>query len=170
MGFFLDDHQIVTAIPPCDLDTDRVADYVSLKNYGKVVLVVTKAVGTAGDDLSIDFQQATDVSGTSAKDLDVITTYWRKAATTDLTAVGTFTKITQSAASELYSNAAEGAKEILLVAEVNAEQLDQANGFDCVSANIILDASGGAAYGAAVWILCDPRYPQADGGLSAIAD
>lgn len=170
MAFFLDSHQIVTGVAPLDLDTDRTADYVSLKNYGKVVCVVTKSPGTAGDDINLDFQQATDVAGTSAKDLDVITKVWTKQAATDLTAVGTFTLNTQTAASEFDGNATSAEQAMLIVAEINAEQLDQANGFDCVSCNVSLDASGGAQYGALLWILCDPKYPQADGGLTAITD
>lgn len=167
---FLDKHNVVTIIPPVDLDTDRTGDYVSLKGYGKVVFILTKSPGTAGDDFNLDLQQATDVAGTGAKDLDVVTKYWIKQAATDLTGTSNFTETTQSAASEIDGNATSAEQAVLLVVEVSAEQLDVSNGFDCVSVNASLDASGGAQYGAVIAILCDPRYPQEKGGIAAITD
>jgi len=168
---FLDEAQVVSVIAPLDLDTDRTGKYVSLKNYGRAVFIFTKSPGTAGDDANLDFQQATDIAGTSAKDLDVVATYWTKQAATDLTGVGTFTENTQSAASEINFNDTSAEQALLAVVEIRSDQLDVNNGFDCVSVNASLDASGGAQYGAVVVLLLDPRYPQSPSTeLSAIAD
>lgn len=170
MSFFLDNCHIHPTVHLLDWDTDRSGGFVSLKNYGKAVFVLFKEAGTAGDDVNVDMQQATAVAGTSAKDLDTITTYWTKQAATDLTATGTFTKNTQSAASEINFDATSAEQILLAVWEVNAEQLDTANGFDCVGCNVSLDASGGAQKGVVLVLLCDPKYPQADGGLSPLSD
>lgn len=165
---FVERFQVVTIIPPLDLDTDRTGDYVCLKNFHKAIFIFTKSPGTAGDDFNLDFQQATDVAGTSAKDLDVVNVYWIKQAATDLTAVGTFTKTSQTAASEINGDATSAEQAVLLVAEILSDQLDIANGFDCISLNASLDASGGAQYGAVVCLL-EARYPQETVG-SAIVD
>jgi hypothetical protein len=167
---FLDNHQIQPIVHLLDWDTDRTGTYVSLKNYGKVVFLLFKAAGTAGDDVNIDVQQATDVSGTGAKDCDVIAAYWTKQAATDINSVGTFTETTQTAASEIDFNATSAEQVLLAVWEVSAEQLDVTNGFDCVSCNVSLDASGGAQNGVILAILCDPRFPQEKGGLTARSD
>lgn len=168
---FLDEAQVVTIIPPLDLDTDRTGDYVSLKNYGRVVFVFTKSPGTAGDDPTLTLQQATAVAGTGAKDCAVITKFWTKQAATDLTAVGTFTENTQSAGTSIAFNATSAEQALLAVFEVRSDQLDVSNGFDCVTVNAALAASGGSQYGAVTAYLLDPRYPQAPATeLSAIVD
>ena len=169
-GFFLDNHQIAPTVHLLDWDTDRTGIYVSLENHGKAVFILFKEVGTAGDDVNIDMQQATDVAGTSAKDLDTIATYWTKQAATNIDSVGTFTKNTQTAASEISFNATSAEEILLAVWEVEADQLDVGGGFDCVSCNVTLDASGGAQRGVILVLLCNPRYPQADGGLTVRTD
>lgn len=161
MARFCETHQIVPVIEPLDLDTDRTGDWVNLENYGKVVFIFTKGVGTAGDDFNFTVQQATNNAAGSAKDCDAIDVYWIKQAATNLTGTGTFTATTQTADALISGNATSAEQAALLVCEVNAEQLDLANGFTHVNASVTLDASGGAQYGAVMAILCDPRYPQA---------
>jgi len=166
---FVETHQIVPIVMPLDWDTDRTGDYVSLQGFGKLVVIAVASPGTAGDDPTFTFQQATDVAATGAKDLTVITESWSKQAATDLTAVGTFTRAAQSAATTLAGNATSAEQAKVYVIEINAEQLDVDGGFDCVQVNVALAASGGAQYGTIIGILCDPRFPQAT-TESAIVD
>jgi hypothetical protein len=84
----------VTAFSPVDLNSDAAGDYISLKNYKGVLIVIQKAAGTAGDDISIALDQATDVSGTGSKAL-TFTTLYHKVGT--LTAISQFTKSTFTA-------------------------------------------------------------------------
>ena len=166
---FVEQTQIVSIIAPLDLDTDRTGDFVSMKNWGKAVLIFETGVGTATDDWNFTLRQATVVAGTDAKDLDSIQEYWIKQAATSLAATGTFTRTTQTADALISGDATSAEEATLVIVEVNAEQLDVANGFDCISANVTLDASAGAQLGYVVCILMDARYPQAT-TASAIVD
>lgn len=168
---FMEEAQVIDmlGIGPADIDTDRTLDYVSLKNYGKAVLIISLAAGTAGDDFNFTLRQAQDVAGTGVKDLDAIDAYWIKQAATNLLSVAQFTK-TEQTADALVAGDATSAEEVeLLVVEVDAEQLDVDNGFDCIGGTLTLDASGGAQYGSVIALLLDPRYPQ-EPALGAIAD
>jgi hypothetical protein len=152
-----------------DLDDDQAGDYVSLKNYGKVGFLFVKEAGTAGDDPTLTLYQAKDVSGTDAKILNAISEYWTKQAATSLAAVGTWTRNTQTADEQIAGNATSAEQVMMVYFEVDAEQLDVSNGFDCIRVDVALAASGGAQWGSGIYIMLDPRYPQAT-SLSAIAD
>ncbi len=152
-----------------DMDADQTGDYVCLKGYGKVGILFVKEAGTAGDDPTITLYQATDVSGTSAKVATVIDTHWIKQAATSLASTGTFTKTTQTLASTIAYNATSAEQALIDYFEVNVEDLDVDNGFDCIRADVALAASGGAQWGTILYLLLDPRYPQAT-SLSAIAN
>jgi len=167
---FVEGCQIVPAFAGniADMDTDQTGDYVSLANYGKVGILFTHAAGTAGDDPTATLYQAQDVSGTGAKVATVITEYWTKQAATNLTAVATFTKSTQTAASTVAGNATSAEQVGLMYFEVDAEDLDVTNGFDCIRVDVALAASGGAQQGCVHYILMDPRFPQ-ETSVSAIA-
>jgi hypothetical protein len=152
-----------------DMDTDQTGDYVSLKNYNKCGILFIKAAGTGGDDPTISLLQAKDVAGTDAKVLNAIDKYWTKQAATNLTAVGTFTKNTQTADDQIAFNATSAEQVLIAYCEIDATDLDVANGFDCVRVDVALAASGGAQQGAVLYLLLEPRYSQAV-ALSAIAD
>lgn len=166
---FIEKCNPTACVMPLDLDTDRAGDYISLQGYGKVGILAIISPGTAGDDPTLTFRQATDVSGTSVKDLTVVTEYWSKQAATDLTATGTWTRNTQSAAATVAGNATSAEQAKMYYVEINAEQLDVDNGFDCLVCNVALAASGGAQYGAIVYLPMEPRFPQAT-TESAIVD
>lgn len=157
--------QIVSAIVPVNLATAaNNGDWVSLKNYDRVSIVVFKGAGAAGEDPVITLQQATDVSGTGAKALN-FTRVDKKVGTQ--TGIGAFTTATQAAAgthTDTDSAEAEG----LFVIEVAAADLDVANGFDCVQVSIP-DVGATSQIGCALYILRGARYGGA-GLPSAIAN
>jgi hypothetical protein len=149
--------QIVSGFLPVDLQTAaNSGDYVSLKDYNHLTVIFFKAVGTAGDDPVLALQQATAVAGTAAKDL-TFTTIYKKQGT--LTAVGTFTKVTQAAAAS-YTDATSAEVAAIWVIEIDAQDLDVENNFDCVAANVA-DVGGNAQLGCLLYILSEPRYAQA---------
>lgn len=152
-----------------DMDTDTDGDYVCLKGYGKVGILFVKEAGTGGDDPTLTLQQAKDVSGTDVKVLNAIDTYWIKQAATSLASTATFTKTTQTADEQIAFNATSAEQCLIAYFEVDAEDLDVDNGFDCLRVNVALVASGGAQWGTCLYLMLDPRYPQAT-SLSAIAD
>ena len=166
----LETMMIVPAIRPVDLqDGANNGAFVSLKNYAHCAVVFHSAVGTGGDDPTINLNQATDVSGTSSKSLSVIDTIYVKQAATSLASTGQWSKVTQSAAAT-YTEATSAEQEALWVVEFDADELDVDNGFDCVQLTVA-DIGSNAQLGAAYYILTQPRLPAApENMLSAIGD
>jgi hypothetical protein len=158
--------QIVAGIIPVDTQTGaNNGDWVSLKNYGRCAIVVYKAAGIAGDDPVITVKQASDVSGTGAKAL----TFTRVDAKVGAqTGVGTFTTVTQ-AAGNTYTDLVSAEAQGLFVIDVQADDLDVDNGFDCVQVSVPDTGAGGAQLGSALYLLHEPRY-AATPMLSAIID
>jgi hypothetical protein len=158
--------QIVSAFAPgTDINTDADGDWVSLKNYDGCLVVFHKAAGTAGDDPSIKLQQATAVAGTSAKALTFNHIY-HKIGATALSAIGTFTKVElTSATDDLDLVSVNGADlltdvgETLIVVNVRAPDLDVDNSFDCLQLQIEGDDIGNATLAAAYYVLYNCRYP-----------
>ncbi len=155
--------QICAAFGPADLSAAaNNGDWVSLKDFDSCAIIFFKAAGTAGDDPTLTLRQATDVSGANAKALD-FTRIDVKQGT--LTAVGTFTTVAQAAANTyLDLTSAENAG--IYVIEVRADELDVANGFDCVQFSVA-DVGTNAQLGAALYLLRGARYNPP---LSAIVD
>jgi hypothetical protein len=103
--------------------------YVSLKRYPRVRFTISTGAW-AGGTAAVTLLQATAVAGTGAKAL-ALTTYYDDLATT-----GALAK--KTAASNTFTI---GAANKQFVIEVDARQLDLANGFNCVAVHI---ASPGA--------------------------
>ena len=137
----------------------RTGDYVSLKNWRNCTIVVHFADGTANDDVRCALYQATTVAGGSAKALDALVTgrIYTKLGTADVTAVGTWTKETQATADELYTHAASGEQSGCYVLELEATDLDVANGFDCIRCDIIGIANNAAKLACGEYILWNGR-------------
>jgi hypothetical protein len=155
--------QIVQAFKPVALNSGApTIDWVSLKEYGRCSVVLTKAVGTAGDDPTITLLQATDVTGTGSKAL-TINRVDKKQAATDLTAVGQFTTSTPASPAthdtfnaNTWTNSDLAEDAAVIVIEVKAEDLDINNGFDCVSITIA-DVGTNAQLAAGLFVLHEPR-------------
>lgn len=159
---------IVPAIVPLDLQTARDGDWLSLKNAQGVCIVFFKGAGTAGDDPTLTFEQASDVSGTGAKNLSVVTTIHKKQGT--LTSVGTWTTVTQAAGATYAGDGTSAEEQAVYVVEIEADQLDADNGFDCVRVRCS-DVGTNAQLGCALYLLYGLRYAAAPANLpSAIAD
>ncbi|EJN11842.1 hypothetical protein PMI42_04857 [Bradyrhizobium sp. YR681] len=162
---FVEKNQVVLGFKPVAMNTAaNNGDYVSLKGYARCAVIFIKAVGTAGDDPTLSFKQATDVSGTGVKALGV-TRIDKKQAATDLTAVGTFTKsTTDSPATNDTFNTTNGTwtnsdlaeQAAIVVADIKAEDLDIANGFDCITCNVG-DVGTNAQLGTLIFVLHEPR-------------
>lgn len=171
----LESINIVTAFAPgSDVNSDVDGDYVSLKNYDGCLVVIHKAAGAAGDDISLKLDQATAVAGTGAKALTFNTLY-AKVGATALSAIGTFTKYTFTATDDLDLVSVGGTDilsdvgESLLVLDIRASDLDVSNGFDCFRVTIEGDDVGNATLAAGFYLLYGARYPSPS-PLTAIAD
>lgn len=159
--------QICVGIKPVDLAGGaNNGDWVSMKGFGHLSIILVAEAGVAGEDLALTLQQATAVAGTGAKGLNFTEIHKKQGA--DLFAVGTFTKETQAAGST-HTDAASGEVENLYVLEIDAEDLDVSGGFDCVRLNVADTGATAGKFGACIYVLSDPRYPQ-ETPESAIVD
>ena len=169
-------HPIWPAYMVDDGDDDTVATggYISLKNYGKclVLIVFNDDTATSGD-IDIELYQSTDVTNSlsDAKALDAAVTgrIFSKVHATTLAAVGQWTEETQATADEIYDDEASGEKLGMIAIEIKATDLDASNGFDCI--RVDLDTITSAKLLTGLYILGDPKYPAAPAlMLSALAD
>ena len=164
----IDTCQIVSGFVPVDLQTAaNNGDVVSLKNYNRLTVVFFKAIGTAGDDPVLTFTQGTDVAFGTNKALATIDEYWSKQGAL-LTAVGTFTRVSQTAGSTVTLDATSAEEQGLYVFEIDASDLDVANSYDCVRVTVA-DVGGNAQLGCMLYVLSGPRYAGATMS-SAIVD
>lgn len=168
MSLLVESGQLVSGFVPIDLQTGaNDGDWVSLKNYNHVALVLFKAVGTSGDDPTLTIEQATDVAGGSAKALDFTDIFTKQGA--DLASVGTWTKVTQ-ASGNTYTDATSAELQAIWVVEFDGADLDVAGGFDCVRGRVA-DIGGNAQLGAMLYVLSEPRFGNdAEAMPSAIVD
>ena len=166
LGSILD---IVPGTVPADLQTYVAGDFVSLKNAEGCLVVFFKGVGTAADDPVLELQQATTVAGGSVKDLNGFIDIYKKQGAL-LSAVGSWTKVSQTADEDFTGDATSAEEQGLYAAYIPANILDVDNGFDCLQVNC-KDVGNNAQLGCILYILIGLRYPDAPANLpSAIVD
>ena len=145
----------VVAIPP-QAGAAITGDYISLKQANHVAVMVTINQANAAT-VAITIEQATDVSGTSSKALakDVPIYLTADAATSDIPA-----RQTNGVA---YTTTAD-VKQKVVVFEIDVEDLDVTNGFDCIT--VKTGASNAANITSAMYLVGGTRYS----GKSVIVD
>lgn len=162
MELLVENMKIVAGLYPIDTTGAAVTgDYVSMKNYGHLTVIIKTGVLTSSDAMAVTLKQATAVAGTGEKAL-AFSKYWAATANDD-----TFTATT--ATSNTF-NIADTDDARMFVLEVDAADLDTANNFDCVRVGI----SSPGAHAALVdvtYILSKPRFAGSGTSLpSAIVD
>jgi hypothetical protein len=158
--------QIIPAFLPVNLATAaNTGDWVSLANYNHVAIVFIKGPGAAGEDPTITIAQASDAAGSDTKAL-TFTVVHKKQAATILTATGTFTRVTQTAAAT-FTHTDLGEAAAVIVIEFDAEELDAANGFKFIQASVD-DVGSTSQIGTVLYILTEPRFADRT-PVSAIA-
>lgn len=158
---------VVSAFVPIDFNAAaQTGDFVSLENYGRCAVILFGAVGSAGTDLTVTMQQATDVSNSlsDVKNLTFTKIYSKEGAA--LTAIGQYT-VTEQTAAATYTTTNNEAKQQIYVFDFGAEDLDIANDFDCLRMNV--NAGNAAKVIAGLYILYNPKYGT-DPLPSAIVD
>ena len=153
---FLQMADIVSAFVPVDMQTGaNDGDWISMANFSRVLCVLFKGAGTAGDDPIFKLQQATDNAGAGAKDLNFAVIYEKvgaQASTLD------FTRVTQTAAAS-YTNTASAEVEAIIAVEIQADELDVDGGFDHIQLSVA-NVGGNAQLGCAFYIMDGAAYPQ----------
>jgi hypothetical protein len=161
---FLDTHDVVAGFVPINIGSARQGDAVSMKNWGRCLILFIAAAGPAGDDPTLTVEQCTAIAPSNAKALNFTRVDVKQGT---LTAVGTWTKVTQ-AAGNTYTDDESAEVQKIWAVEIAAEDLDVDNGYDCIQASVG-DAGTATQIGALLYILSEPRFAK-EGGISAIVD
>jgi hypothetical protein len=160
---FLESADIIPAFVPVDMQTGANSGlWITMKETSRLVCVLYKAAGTAGDNPVVTLQQATTNTGTNAKAL----TFTR--ARTKIGAIAStpqWTIVTQSASNTITPTSA--ANPAVIAIEIQATDLDLANGFTFVQLSVP-DTGSNAQLGAAFYIAYGITYPQST-TLSALS-
>lgn len=157
------DEQVTTVVAAAGLLlTSTLGDttYVSMKNYARARITIVIADGTTVTGSAITLKQATAIAGTSEKAL----AFTRMLANTDYAASKTM--VETAVTSNTFTTQTTNSKDSVYILDVDATDLDIANGFDCFR----VDCTGHAATAprgcAVIYDLYGARYS----GASAIAD
>lgn len=157
----IDHLKFVTAIPPGILATTvGDADYVSLKDYTNLTIVLTVDNGSTVTGTAITLKQATLVDGTDEKAL-AFDKVW---ANIDTGAADTL--VETAVTSDTFTTDTTDAKNLKYVIEITEQDLDMANDFTCVRLDALLMAN---ALGNVEYILSGSRNNPAIAN-SAITD
>lgn len=144
--------KIVEALAPATDAAGRTSDIISLKNVGKVTVVVHITQGNAAT-VALTLLQSTDVAGTGSKALAVNVPIWSN--------LDTSVSDTLVRRADGVSQTTDAAvKNKVVVFEVDASALDVTNGFDCLA--ISTGASNLANITQAMFIATDLRFQQAN--------
>jgi hypothetical protein len=149
---------IVSMFAPVDLSTGANAGiWASMRDYHRASIVLVKAAGTANDVSTITLSQAQDNAGTGTKALKI----GRRRYKSDMTTVAgdTWTIDDTTTLAETYATkAASGNKLAMIVMDLEAAYLDDANGFHWIQASV--DQAAHAALGWCFVALYSSRHSQ----------
>jgi hypothetical protein len=153
----LEQMQLASGFVPVNLATGaNNSDWVDLKLYARVLVIFFKGAAASGsEDPTVTLLQASDVSGTGSKALNIARS-WTK-TDPDLTTIGQFTAGAPSTNTLTVASSAQ--KQAIWAIEVLAADLDKINGFCCVQANVA-DTGSVSQLGCLLYLLGEPR--QAD--------
>lgn len=143
--------KIVQGVGPV-VPSSTVPDYVSLKNYHKLTVVISALNGTTVTGSAITLLQAQAVANTGEKALAFTKVY----ANTDTANSDTLTET--AVTSNTFTTNATNSRSLLYVIEVDPASLDTANGFDCVRLGT---GNGVNTTVSGVYVLWPAKYGQA---------
>jgi hypothetical protein len=133
-------------------------DYVSLKNFERVAVIILQKNATTVTGSAITLKQATAVAGTGEKPLSFAKAY-RNVDTGAGDVLSEF-----AVTSDTFTTQAVNSKNAMYVIEVKAEDLDVNNGFDCIRAGT---GDATAATITVLYALFGAKFPTS---LAAITD
>lgn len=135
------------AEPKSYANTAMTAEYVSLKNYNHLTILIHSG-SWAGGTAAVSLLEATTVAAGSAQALN-LETMW-----TDIAATGTL--VETAVASDTFNL---GTANSLWIIEIDADELDVDDGYDCVTL-VVATPGANADFYCVEYILSQPRYAQ----------
>jgi len=156
---FVEQNKLIGASAPADMSGKAMtAKYVSMKNYGHLTVVI-KTGAWAGGTAAVTMVESTDVTNSLSDAQNLNLDYvW-----TGTVASGALTKT--AVTSDTFNLAAANS---FYVIELDADELDVDDGFDCVTVAIASPGANSDFY-SVDYILSEPRYAGAT-PLTAITD
>jgi hypothetical protein len=151
--------KVIVGLPP-RIPTASVPDYVSLKGYQRLIVIVTVDNATTVTGSAITLKQAKAVDGSGEKSLAFTT----MGANVDTDASETLTE--SPVTGDTFTTGTVNDKNACYVLEVKATDLDYKNGFDCVRVGT---GNATAAVLSVLYLLVGGRYSGA-GQLAATTD
>jgi hypothetical protein len=159
MSRLIDNKKIVIGMHAHDITgSAHVCDYVSMKNYNHLTVVITCGAWAATS--AVTLTQSTSVAAGSEKAL----TFTQHFANADTTATDTLTAVDTTAGTFTIA-----AANTMYVIEVDAMDLDQDASFDVVCCKLATPG-GNSDLVSVLYILSEPRYGTAPSGPTAITD
>ena len=149
----LDKAKVVTGLAPITPSTST-PDYVSLKGFKKLTVIIIGDNATSVTGSAITLVQAQDVAATGAKAL-AFSKMWA-----NLDTGATDTLVETAVSSDTFTTLTTNNKNSLYVIEIDADDLDADNGFDCVRAGT---ADATAVVLSVIYILHGGKYAPAIG-------
>jgi hypothetical protein len=140
--------------------TNGDCDYVSMKGYERLTIVIAVDNATTVTGGAVTLKQATAVAGTGEQEL-AFSEMW---ANTDAATTDTLTRT--AVTSNTFTTLTTDNRNLLYVIEVKAEDLDIVDGYDCVRVDVLSMAN---AVGFVQYILHGPRYASPV-AIAAITD
>jgi len=148
----LDRHKVVVGCAPAALAaTAGDGDYVSMKGYDRLTIILSVLNATTVTGGEITLKQATDVTNSQSDEKAL--SFTSMFANTDVAAAEALTET--AVTNNTFTTSTTNSKSLLYVIEVKATDLDINNGFDCVR---IDSASMANAVGCAIYILHGERF------------
>lgn len=157
------DEQVQTVVAAAGLLlTSTLGDttYVSMKNFARARITIVIADGTTVTGSAITLKQATAIAGTSEKAL----AFTRMLANTDYAASKTM--VETAVTSNTFTTQTMNSKDSVYIIDVDASDLDIANGFDCIR----VDGTGHAATASRGVVVLYDLYGARYSGASPLAD
>ena len=126
-ALFIEQAKLVTGLDSVVPSTST-PDYVSLRNYGRVTIVILVKNATTVTGSAITVKQATAVAGTGEKAVSFTKAY-RNIDTAAADALAEF-----DVTSDTFTTDSTNSKNLMYVIEITEDMLDVAGNFDCVRA------------------------------------
>lgn len=162
---FFENHQVAWGFGPIELTAARTGDVASFKNYRRIAVLFLKGIGTAGQDPTLTVLQGTDTTFGTNKALN-FTKIYTKQDPTQLSDVGQWTKVTQSAGNT-YTDLTSAEQAVLWGIDFKAEDLDINGGYDCVRV-ACSDVGTNTQLGAMIYIGYDPVNSTAPENMASM--
>lgn len=160
-NYLAENAKVVEAIKPQTGASARSGDWISLKNWHHLTIIIQIAMGNAATT-AITVDKATDVSGTGNSDGITIANAYKIA----VGAAASDTPAKLSSGASITSSATGSGSEIFVI-ELDAAELG--DGYDCVQ--VELGSSNAANLVSALYVLSGPRYAGVAANMpSAIVD